>query len=76
MIHILIADDHQLMITGIKATLNDITDFEFVAEASNGYQVLEKLESGIHVDVILMDINMPKLDGLKCTKMVKKSFLM
>jgi len=74
MINILIADDHQLMINGIKSTLNDIEDFEFVAEAGNGYQVLEKLESGIHVDVILMDINMPKLDGLNCTKMVVKKF--
>ena len=74
MIHILIADDHQLIIDGIKTNLDDIEDFSFVAEANNGYQVLEKLESGIHVDIILMDINMPKLDGLKCTKMVKKKF--
>lgn len=74
MIHILIADDHQLMINGIKSTLGSIEDFEIVAEAVNGYQVLERLESGIHVDVILMDINMPKLDGLNCTKMVTKKF--
>ena len=74
MIKIFIADDHQLIIDGIKTSLGDIKDFSFVAEANNGYQVLEKLESGIHVDIILMDINMPKLDGLKCTKMVKKKF--
>ena len=74
MINLFIADDHQLIIDGIKTSLGDIEDFSFVAEANNGYQVLEKLESGIHVDVILMDINMPKLDGLKCTKMVKKKF--
>ena len=74
MIHILIADDHQLIIDGIKTNLGDIEDFSFVAEVNNGFQVLEKLESGIHVDIILMDINMPKLDGLKCTKMVKKKF--
>lgn len=74
MINILVADDHQLIIDGIKTSLSDIVDFAFVDEANNGYQVLEKLESGIHVDVILMDINMPKLDGLKCTKMVKKKF--
>ena len=74
MIHILIADDHQLMITGIKSTLNDIEDFKIVAEAGNGYQVIELLESGIQVDVILMDINMPKMDGVLCTKKVAKQF--
>lgn len=74
MIRILIADDHPLLINGIKSTLKDIEDFDFVAEADNGYKVLEKLESGIHVDIILMDINMPKLDGLNCTRMVRKKF--
>jgi DNA-binding NarL/FixJ family response regulator len=62
------------MIDGIKTTLSGIEDFHIVAEAYNGYQVLEKLESGIHADIILMDINMPKLDGLGCTKMVRKKF--
>jgi DNA-binding NarL/FixJ family response regulator len=74
MINILIADDHQLLIDGIKANLADIEDFDFVAEANNGYQVLEKLDEGIAVDVILMDINMPKLDGLGCTKQVCKKY--
>lgn len=74
MINILIADDHQLLIDGIKANLADIEDFDFVAEANNGYQVLEKLEEGISVDVILMDINMPKLDGLGCTKKVCRQY--
>jgi DNA-binding NarL/FixJ family response regulator len=74
MINILIADDHQLLIDGIKANLADIEDFNFIAEANNGYQVLERLESGIAVDVILMDINMPMLDGLECTKKVSKQF--
>ena len=74
MINILIADDHQLLIDGIKANLADIQDFDFVAEANNGYQVLERLESGISVDVILMDINMPKLDGLECTRKVSKQY--
>jgi DNA-binding NarL/FixJ family response regulator len=74
MINILIADDHQLLIDGIKATLAGVEDITIVAEAYNGYQVLEKLESGISVDIILMDINMPKLDGLSCTKMVRKKY--
>jgi len=74
MINILIADDHQLLIDGIKAALNGIEDFNIAAEVNNGYQVLEKLDSGTSVDVILMDINMPKLDGLNATKMVHKKY--
>jgi len=74
MINILIADDHQLLIDGIKTALQDVKDINVIAEANNGFQVLEKLESQIDVDVILMDINMPKLDGLDCTKQVSKKF--
>ena len=74
MINVLIADDHQLLIDGIKATLAGIGDISIVAEVNNGYQVLEQLEKGLKVDVILMDINMPKLDGLSCTKMVRKKY--
>jgi two-component system nitrate/nitrite response regulator NarL len=74
MINILIADDHQLLIDGIKATLAGIEDISIVAEVYNGFQVLEKLDEGLAVDIILMDINMPKLDGLACTKMVRKKY--
>ncbi len=74
MIKILIADDHQLLIDGIKSTLEDISDFSIVAEALNGSKVLEILESGISVDIILMDINMPEMDGLECTLQVTKNY--
>lgn len=74
MIDILIADDHQLLIDGIKTTLAGIPDIQVVGEVYNGYQVLEKLDAGLHVDIIFMDINMPKLDGLNCTKMVRKKY--
>jgi len=74
MIKLLIADDHQLLIDGIKTTLTDVEDFNFVAEVHDGYQVIRKLEEGLEVDVILMDINMPKLDGLDCTRKVSKQF--
>lgn len=74
MINILIADDHQLLIDGIKATLKDIQDFNFLPEAHDGYQVIKALESGLNVDIILMDISMPKMDGLDCTKLVSKKY--
>jgi DNA-binding NarL/FixJ family response regulator len=74
MINILIADDHQLLIDGIKAALSGIPDIAVKAEVNNGFQVMEKLDEGLQVDVILMDINMPKLDGLSATKMVHKKY--
>ncbi len=72
MIKVMIADDHPLMIDGIKNTLSDSQEVEIIAEASNGYEVLKHLDSGVPVDVILMDINMPKLDGLDCTRKVSQ----
>lgn len=70
----MIADDHQLIIDGIKSTLRDIEDFSVIGEALHGYRVLEQLEEGLRPDIILMDINMPKLDGLECTRKVSKKY--
>jgi DNA-binding NarL/FixJ family response regulator len=73
MIRILIADDHHLMIDGIKTTLSDVPDFKIVAEASHGLDVLRLLEQD-KIDIILMDINMPCMDGLECTKIVTEKY--
>lgn len=74
MINILIADDHQLMIDGIKATLSGVEDIKIIGEANNGYKVMEALDAGIPVDIIFMDINMPLMDGLQCTRAVAKKY--
>lgn len=74
MTNVLIVDDHQLMIDGIKTTLEDVEDIHIVNEAHNGNEVLEILENTREVQVILMDINMPEMDGLDCTKIVHKKY--
>lgn len=73
MIQISIADDHQLFRQGIISLLNTIDNFEVLHEASNGNELLEAL-SKKPTDVILMDINMPILDGISCARAVKKDY--
>ncbi len=74
MINVLLADDHKLLIDGIKSSLEDVPDINIAAEAYHGLQVLKILQSGKKIDVILMDINMPQMDGLDCTKIVSKKY--
>jgi len=73
MIRILIADDHQMFIDGIRSLLAPETDIEIVAEALNGHEVLFQL-SQQSVDMVLMDINMPRLNGLDATKLIKEKY--
>lgn len=72
MIKILIADDHQMMIDGIQAMLKDQKDFKLVGIAHNGTECLEIVKNQA-VDVILLDINMPDINGIEICKRVKKS---
>lgn len=57
-IRVLLADDHPLVRSGIRATLDDEADIELVAEASDAHEVLE-LSSETRADVILLDVSMP-----------------
>lgn len=68
-IKILIADDHKLIIDGIKSMLNSIEEFEIIGEAQNGQEAVDfALE--LHPDVIIMDISMPKLSGIEASKLI------
>jgi DNA-binding NarL/FixJ family response regulator len=71
MINILIADDHRIVIEGLQLMLREAEDLRCVGEASNGKQVLELLEN-TPVDVLLLDIHMPEMDGLESCPLVKK----
>ena len=70
---VLIADDHALVREGIAAFLKLCDDVEVVAEASDGVEALEKT-ARFRPDIIIMDINMPKLGGLEATIEIKKLY--
>lgn len=72
-IRILIADDQVIVAEGLKALLEVVDDFQVVALVSNGQSVLDELEK-TQVDLILMDIRMPIMNGVECTSHVKASY--
>ena len=68
---VLIADDHPLILAGIKRALEEDDQFEVVAEARIGSQVLP-LISQTHPDLALLDLRMPEMDGLTCLDRIRK----
>jgi two-component system, NarL family, response regulator LiaR len=68
---VLIADDHPLILAGIKRALEEADGFDVVAEASTGSQVLP-LVSQTHPDLALLDLRMPEMDGLTCLDRIRK----
>jgi two-component system response regulator NreC len=69
---VLIADDHALVREGIAAFLKLCDDVEVIAEASDGLEALEKTGK-FRPDIIIMDVNMPKLGGLEASIEIKKA---
>jgi DNA-binding NarL/FixJ family response regulator len=66
-IRVLIADDHELMRNGLRAILDAQQDIEVVGEAEHGALAVENAIR-LHPDVVIMDIRMPRLDGIEATK--------
>lgn len=69
---ILLCDDHQLIIDGLKNILQDQPTLTFAGEANDGAQALKILDV-LAVDLVLMDIDMPGMNGLEATIQIKKT---
>jgi DNA-binding NarL/FixJ family response regulator len=73
-IHLLLVDDHQIIIEGIKALLLNEEHIEIVAEANNGKEALSILHGNNKIDMILMDIEMPIMNGIDATIAIIKKY--
>ena len=63
MVQVLVVDDHQVLVDGIRALLSDVPDITVAASAGSGEEALEQMERR-PVDVVLLDIGLPGMDGI------------
>jgi DNA-binding NarL/FixJ family response regulator len=69
-VRVLVADDHELARSGLRAMLAAEPDLRIVGEVSNGREALERCRL-LHPDVVMMDVRMPDMDGLAATRAIK-----
>jgi two-component system, NarL family, response regulator LiaR len=72
-ISLLIVDDHALYRKGLRSMFELEPDIEVVGEASDGLEALDKVEE-LHPDIVLMDVNMPGMDGMQATRKLADSY--
>lgn len=73
MIKVLIADDQELIRQSLQIVLNSKKDIEVTDVAADGQEVIRSIRRQ-KPDVVLMDIRMPKMDGVQCTKIIKENY--
>jgi DNA-binding NarL/FixJ family response regulator len=72
-IKVLLVDDHQLMLAGIRRALDEVGDIEVVGEASSGSQVLPLIHQ-TSPDLVLLDLRLPDMSGLACLDAIRQRY--
>jgi DNA-binding NarL/FixJ family response regulator len=67
MVNVMLVDDHKIIREGIKALLTDVPGINFITEADNGEDAIDKFEI-YDIDLVIIDIEMPGIDGVETTK--------
>lgn len=70
---IILADDHILLRDALANLINKFDEFSVTAVAGNGKEVIDFIESGYMADIVLMDLNMPEMDGYEAAKWLVKN---
>ncbi|HLR73856.1 MAG TPA: response regulator transcription factor [Virgibacillus sp.] len=73
MTHIMLVDDHPMALEGMKEILSEAATFKVVGEATTGIEAIEKI-GNLLPDVILMDINLPDMNGMETTRLIKDKY--
>jgi len=71
-INVFLVDDHSFVREGLKSVINKENDMCVVGEAANGSKVIDKIKK-LNVDIIIMDVEMPELDGIETTKLLSSN---
>lgn len=78
MIHVLLVDDQAILRQGLQALLNIEADLQIIGQASNGEEALNQIELQVEtstpVDVVLMDLRMPIMDGVAATREISRQY--
>ena len=72
-ISVLVVDDHQVMRNGLVRLLREESNFNIIGEAGNGVEALDFVRN-IQPDVIIMDVTMPKMDGIEATRLIHQEY--
>ena len=72
-VRVLVADDHDLFREGLRQLLETVPTVTIIGEAADGQEAIQRVAE-LHPDVVLMDINMPRMDGIRATEYIVKHF--
>ena len=73
-IKVALADDHVLLRTALASLINNFADCSVIIQASNGNELIEKLKTGLTPDIVLLDLNMPVMDGMETSLWLQENY--